>query len=607
MTTTTKWWDAATIDSTVTKTFVCQHLLPKEIEGLAKPVSFGSGLTSLTYWDWIQSKAKRIFLILVDLGIPDQIFGIIDDSYCDEDLPISLETVENLALTPSPDGRIEKKFYQRQFAYLLKELNKGEHVVYDDSDLVPLDVVDRKPATAGSNMVDKATLPNQPGSVFWRRRVPFGAGHPGCMSQTEFHEMIESSKSAENPHIVSYWASYVHQGCGYILFGPASDFTLKMFLNNQPVTYKNLPKPERKEMVMNWILCLVDTVAFLHSNSRFHSYIKPSTVLFNTKNHVFFANPNRLSPEQLAGQADKNSFDREWYDYAAPEQWFRPTSGPTSPPIRKATLSSSPENWCNISIARTEYPSYSPNAMLHTPNPHLNPQQADIFSVGCIILELLSFLLKKNQKFAAFRAAKHKTPGRGGAVLDSSFHRNLGQVEAWMSDLAREASKKSTEKECGNVYGGIVPMLHVVAHMLSANPHDRPSAQEVQQRTYQILTKTCHIAEPHCVHQYPSMDFDYGLQSLQSLQIDPAAIEGVAINSRPWSRGYLGRTSVSRHGRSNSGGGLSNSGSTSSGSDKDQDYAVAGFSPMRNTRVKPPTSWQAKSLYSGHSGQSTVY
>jgi len=602
-----KWWDDAAIDATVTKAFVRQHLLPEEIDRLSKPVSFGDGLTSLTYWDWIQSKVKKIFLILVDLGIPDQIFGIIDDSYCDEDLPISLESVENLALTPSPDGRIEKKFYQRQFVYLLKSLNKGEHVVYADADVVPLEVVDRKPVTAGSNMVDKVALPNEPDSIFWRRRVPIGASHPECMSQTEFHEMVDGIKSADNTHIVSYWASYVHQDYGYILLGPSSDLNLKMFLNTQPVTYKSLPKSDRKAMVMNWILCLADTVAFLHSKSKFHSYIKPSTVLFNTKNHIFFANPTRLSPEQLAGQTDKNSFDREWYDYAAPEQWFRPTSGPTSPPSRKATLSSSPENLCNISIPRTEHPPYSPNAMLNTPNPHLNPQSADIFSLGCIILELLTFLLKKQQKFASFRAAKHKTPGRGGAVLDSSFHRNLGQVESWMSDLAREATKKSSEKECGNVYQGIAPMLHVVARMLSANPHDRPAAQEVQQHLYQILTESCHIAEPHCVHQYSGLGFEYGL--LPPLHIDPNPIEGVAINNRPRSRSYQPRTSVARHGRTNSSGGLSNSGSSTSGSEKDQDYGMSGFSPMRNIRqsIKSPGSWQSKSVYSGHSGQSTVY
>ena len=42
--------------------------------------------------------------------------------------------------------------------------------------------------------------------------------------------------------------------------------------------------------------------------------------------------------------------------------------------------------------------------------------------------------------------------------------------------------------------------------MLSPHPADRPSAFDVQRRTYQILTQLCGITEPHCVHQYDSWD-----------------------------------------------------------------------------------------------------
>ncbi|KAJ8129898.1 hypothetical protein O1611_g3732 [Lasiodiplodia mahajangana] len=85
----TMWWDTSLIETTVTRQFVCSHLIPEEVERLDQPLGFGDGLTDGTYWEWIE-KAKRIFLILADLGIPDQIFGIIDDSWDDNDLPIAL-------------------------------------------------------------------------------------------------------------------------------------------------------------------------------------------------------------------------------------------------------------------------------------------------------------------------------------------------------------------------------------------------------------------------------------------------------------------------------------------------------------------------------------
>ena len=529
-----QWWDPAEIEATVTRNFVIQKLPPGDAGRLDRAVSFGDGaaddesLTDLTYWDWIDSKGKRLFLILVDLGVTGQIFDLIDNSWCDEDLPIIPESLERIRSLSTRDEKTWRRFYQRQFAYLLRPLRKGDHIAYSDPETVPLEVLERKPVLAASSFVDKVVLPNEPGMTFWRRRVPIGDARAGDVSVADFYDMIDSVNSLENEHIVSYWASYIHREQGYILFAPASETSLKMLMATQPASFKNLGKSKRREVVMDWIMCLTDTVAFLHSMSRSHRYIKPSTVLFTSQNHIVLAHPTRLSPEPLTTHTDKKSFDREWYDYAAPEQWFRPTGGNMGPSHRsRSSLSASPPDKATISILRYESSS-KPNAMLSTPNPHLNPQAADIFSLGCIILDLLSFLLKKQHKFAAFRAAKHKTPGRGGAVPDSSFHRNLGQVEAWMSGLAKEAMKKAGERE-GEVYRGFTPMLHLVARMLSASPQDRPGAAEVQQALYRILTEECGITEPHCVHRYRD-EFDE--ISMQRLRIDEAGVENIPVTPR---------------------------------------------------------------------------
>lgn len=551
-----QWWDAARIEKTVTRNYVTQKLPSEHAARLDHAVSFGGGeadddgLTDLTYWDWIEAKGKRIFLILVDLGVTAQIFDLIDDSWGDEDLPIIPESLERIRSLGTKDEKTWRRFYQRQFAYLLRPLYKGSYITYSDDETVPLEILERKPVLAASSFVDKVTLPNEPGTAFWRRRVPIGESRPGDVSLADFYDMIDSVSSLDNEHIVSYWASYVHQGCGYMLFTPASDFNLKMLMAAPPTSFKNLGKRERREVVMDWIMCLADTVAFLHSENRSHRYIKPSTVLFTAKNHVLLAHATRLSPEALTIHTDKKSFDREWYDYAAPEQWFRPTGSSMGSSRRKSSLSASPPDRSAIYILRSEYAS-KPTAMLSTPNPHLNPQAADIFSLGCIILDLLSFLLKKQAKFAAFRAAKHKTAGRGGAVPDSSFHRNLGQVEAWMSGLAKEAAKKAGERD-GEVYRGFIPMLHLVARMLSASPQDRPGADEVQQGLYRILTEECGITEPHCVHRYQE-GFNYELE-MQRLRIDERGADSITVTPRgtmyqTWSYtgGAVGGPSSSMH------------------------------------------------------------
>ena len=605
------WWVSNRIDATVTRQFVSKHLVPEEIERLDRPVAFTSeDLTERTYWESINQSAKRIFLILVDLGVPDQIFGIIDDGWDDSELPLSLEDVQALQLTAQQDDRIDRKFHQRQYHYLVKTIEHGEHQVYNDTDQVPLDVVDKTPSlTSKSNHVDKVRLPNVPSKVFTRRKYILGTG-PGAMPPQEFLEMVNIIKSVQNDHMVSYWASYTYHGHGYILLTPISDFNLKSLLATTPSTFKALPKRDRRELVMNWILCLVDTMSFLHSKNRSHCYIKPSAVLFTSSLNIFFVDPTRLSPDAASARADKSSFDREWYDYAAPEQWFRP-SGPGSPPTRKAVLQS-----LSVSPDSDGFAAAGGQANGPVPNPS---QQADIFSLGCIILELMSWLLKRStSKFASFRSAKLKKGGRGGAVLDTSFHKNLGQVEEWMSSLAKDAARKVTDTnngtvDGGNVFKGFTPLLHIVAEMLAANPFERPPAADVQRRTYQILREHCGITEPHCVNRYVNdLDSSMGQLRLHDSWIQqPAMYQTQSYDfAEPDSPPpLLHRRTTSSSGYSQASRNSRHSGSTTTGSsERDSELSYAAARGVAPQPIRNPNGWNRQVPYmSPPNSQASLY
>ncbi|KAL2258921.1 hypothetical protein VTK26DRAFT_7580 [Humicola hyalothermophila] len=519
------WWDNETIDRTVTREFVANYLIPSEIEQLDRPPKFGEGLTDGTYWEWLEEKAKKLFLILVDIGLPDQIFGLIDDSWEDRDLPIALEEVKRLYLTAPNSEKIDKKFYSRQFYYLLKPLQKGDHKTYQDDEVVPLELADKKHATKQKHHLDKVMLPNQPDLVFCRRRVPLGPGH---LSHEGFLFEVNGIRHAQHDHLVSYWASYTHQGYGYILFTPATEFSLKSLFTNTPNSLKNLDKKARRDTVVDWILCLIDTVCFLHNRGLSHGSIKPSTILFSNDNRAFVSDIARFDAEMLGDMTDKDrkSFDKEAYDYAAPEQWFQPSSSPTS--IYRALGHD------------------TTMAILHTPAAHRDPQAADIFSLGCVVLELLSFLFKKHGRpFASHRSTKHRTAGRGGAVPDSSFHKNLGQVESWMVRLGAEALRKDDP-----TFVGVPAMMDVVAHMLAFDPAERPAADHVQQKMRQIVTKWCGPTEPRCPLGHADDGvFELGIGGLRLSSFPrgamtesddgmPGVIAKTKWSSRPKNEGY---------------------------------------------------------------------
>ncbi|KAK3293255.1 kinase-like domain-containing protein [Chaetomium fimeti] len=270
--------------------------------------------------------------------------------------------------------------------------------------------------------------------------------------------------------MLSYWASYTHQGYGYILFTPAPEFSLKSLLTTMPSCLKKLDKKTRRQAVMNWIYCLTDTVYSFHNQGRAHVNIRPSTVHFSKSNFVFLSGFTQFHLNVLSGTTESTTFDREAYDYSAPEKVPTPTPSSPGPSHRSAD---------DGSHRATDF----------------NPQAADIFSLGCVILELLSFLFKKQGRpFAAHRAAKHSAAGRGSPFPDSSFHDNVDQIESWMVQLADDASKKDDP-----VFKGVMPILEVVVGMLSYDPSDRLTANQVREKIRQILAWDCGIPEPHCL------------------------------------------------------------------------------------------------------------
>lgn len=521
------WYDDARIERTVKRDFVCSYLDPEEIENLDKPLLFGDGLTNDTYWDWLETKAKRLFLILLELDLPDQIFGVIDDSWEDDDLPIPLDQIHRLALTEERDLRLERRFYDLQFSYLLRTLQRGEHIDYGDQELVPLEIVDNKRLV--SSHQDTVVLPQYPGKLFSRRGIQLGLH----MSQDDFMYEISLIRHLQNEHIESYFASYTQHDHAYVLFTPATEYKLSSYLTNTPTTLKNVDKLAKRIMVLDWIHCLIDTLSFIHSNGETLGNLKPSIISFTQDHCIVLRDNTCFNPETLMQQQHQRSFSKEGYDYAAPEQCSRPSALPAVSvrnrtwTMSSASDSSKPRSASTFAISRgtpMEQPSsrYYPPAS-NTPGPtrqlttvhsyqninnnntNNDPQAADIFSLGCIILDLLSHgLLKRSTSaFANVRSAKHKIAGRGGAVLDSSFHRNLGQVEVWMNGLSKDANKKADDTtEKGRLYKAVTPILHVVERMLAVQPGERPSAVQVQAWVYQIMTEVGGIQEPHCVHQY---------------------------------------------------------------------------------------------------------
>ncbi|PWW74704.1 kinase-like protein [Tuber magnatum] len=535
---TSTWWDEQKIQETANPRFIRQALhSPSSKKRLDEQLQFGEGLTESTYLEWILEHTRKFFLILVELNCAEMIFEIIDGSWDDEDLPLSLRTVERLGLG---SAGVERKFAKKQYAYLVRELVPGETMEYLDEEVVPLEVISRRVSTASggtakAGLVEKVYFPRQREVCYSRRRVPLsregdedGGVGGNRMSPASFIAEISRLGSIDHAHIVSIYTSYMQDGYGYLVLSPCIDLTLKSFLHSTPPAWKSQPKDKRRRIIFNWLHCLADALAYLHEKGISHGDIKPSSLIIQATTYkIFFAdtgNSKRLdsSPPSTAGPSSflsrqfgtsPVSADVEAYEYGAPELWQRILTPHESPPpptntvfsgrsYRKASTQSANSN----SSEEAPSPSSTNISVGHwssaTP---AHPAISDMFSLGCIYLDILSFKQKrKTTAFISHRSAKNRRPRESGPP-DASFHANLGQVDSWISGLLKETKKKPDES--------LVEALSVTRRMLSRNPGARPGGRRVADECYTIVGDVCIGVETPCcgVHNVVSGNAEGGV------------------------------------------------------------------------------------------------
>ena len=310
------WWTDDRIDAKVTRAFVVSKLRGEERGFLDRPLAFGEGLTDDTYMEWILERARRLFLILTEIGVPDQIFGCIDDSWDDDDLPIPLENVQSLELAYEEDEALNKKFYDMQFVYLLRELKRGAHVDYGRKEHIPMEYVNTLPPAVSLQAWDRVHFPERPDEIFVRRKFPLNDKETGLSHQKAFVKDVRKAQSLCHEHIANAWASYTSENSGYVLSEFVSEHTLRTFIDHRtPMQFVRVPLHERPTILLEWMHCLADALAFMHSHGSAHTAIRPSNILINRSNRIAFAEVGSLRTFQQGKKASK----AEAYDYAAPE------------------------------------------------------------------------------------------------------------------------------------------------------------------------------------------------------------------------------------------------------------------------------------------------
>jgi serine/threonine protein kinase len=326
------WWTDARIERKITRAFVVSKLRGEERQFLDRPLAFGEGLTDDTYMEWILDRAKRLFLILTEIGVPDQIFGCIDDSWDDDDLPISLDSVSNLELSYEEDETLNRRFFDTQFIYLLRELRAGAHIDYGPKEHIPMEYVNTLPPAVCLQRWDRVHFPGRSDEVFMRRRYPLLDKQTGQNSYSTFMKDVKKAHTLRHEHIADIWGSYTSENAGYALSQFVGEHTLATYIDHRtPMQLLRVAPSARPLLMLEWIHCLADALASLHHRGIAHAAIRPSNIWIDHDNRIAFADVGTLRTFQRGKKAPK----METYDYAAPESHTckLPTVVASSPPI----------------------------------------------------------------------------------------------------------------------------------------------------------------------------------------------------------------------------------------------------------------------------------
>ena len=308
------WWTDEKINSGVTREYVTSKLPLDKQSALHRPLAFGDGLTDDTYLDWILDRGKRLFLIFQDLGIPEWIFEAVDRSFDDGDLPLPEEAIAELNLSHGKASSLDKAFFRRQFKYLIQEIQDGSHVDYEADEIVPVEPQGKRPGILTSRNIDKVHVSRE---LHTRRKIAIG-GEDG-VDKVHFVLHARALQRLKHPHLISVFASYTQGTYGYVLSTPSLDLTLKSFLDEPPKAFKSLSKPEKRVLLLRWMHCLSDALAYLHEQGYAHQAIRPSNIFIDPHSRIYLGESAALDALEDATA----SYDREVYEYAAPEQWQR--------------------------------------------------------------------------------------------------------------------------------------------------------------------------------------------------------------------------------------------------------------------------------------------
>lgn len=325
---------------------------------------------------------------------------------------------------------------------------RGQHVEYslEEQESIPL-VSKGNLGHGASGIVDRVRC----------RRIDLARKTIRCIrkpTREEAAKEIRHLQQLQHRHVVRLVGTYMLKKNLSILMYPATEYSLDGFLD---VVYDDLSSSQVSTTsrylwctrLLQLIACLVNAVAFIHAQNTKHMDIKPKNILV----------------DYSGGDSAPKVFITDFgiaRSYQSTEESF------TDSPISCTRIYTAPE----VAQQTTRGP------------------PADIFSLGCVFMEILATLLSTEGNCQQERLRQFRI-----GSTDNSYQANVENVVQWYESQKRSAAARllqiSLVKWCHLGGDSGVKLESLLPRMLSISPEKRPTAAELKKHTQRFACGAC--------------------------------------------------------------------------------------------------------------------
>ena len=260
--------------------------------------------------------------------------------------------------------------------------------------------------------------------------------------RTIIQNEVSVMRNLDHPHIVRLFLTYEDKFRFYIVMQPLADCDLEAFLDQHT---QALPTQQQKNMVWKWLLCLSNTLSYIHFEGIRHKDIKPRNVLIKGEDVIF---------------ADFGS-SHAFLDEGNSERFLC------------SELAGTCADFVHAHLGTTEGLSIGHTKMYCAPEVLANGKRgrpSDIFSLGCVFTELIVWFM-------------------GLTIEEWNLERMASKEEtstvaysATLNYISEKMDRKLNLEVCSMYRWIIKPML-------SESPDDRPTATATSDRVYSAYRK----------------------------------------------------------------------------------------------------------------------